>query len=214
MQSACPPIRIDSRLLQISATTLLYPTPKYQNGAVDWIRTKEAKDGKWNLNGRKFLHTNSATEFKVYLIAVSRKAETPKFTEKVIADVWAGFFTAAQHTYNTGKFRLIGQKICSSQTQKDDIPREMNNAKQRGANFVILLLENKDVAAYSIVKDLADRTHDMHSLCMVYKERQGRAFSPQYWANVMMKVNMKAGGMNHTVSEVEAIMENTLVLGA
>jgi hypothetical protein len=42
----------------------------------------------------------------------------------------------------------------------------------------------------------------VHSLCVVWKEN---GFT-QYWANIAMKINLKAGGTNHTTDGVEQIL--------
>ncbi|KAF1849347.1 Piwi-domain-containing protein [Cucurbitaria berberidis CBS 394.84] len=215
--SACPPIMIDSRMLQIPAAILPYPTPNYGNGIVNWSNPRDARDSKWNLMGRKFLQASAQTPFKVFMVVVPRDGGRSKLQSQpaVLQQVWKGFSTAAQHTYATGKFTYVGDTTCPPFAQPQIAQKVMAMAKDKGANLVLLLLEAKSTTAYSIFKDLADRTYDMHSLCAVYKEdRTGRPFGDQYWGNVMMKINLKAGGVNHTVTKVAEIMKDTLVLGA
>jgi eukaryotic translation initiation factor 2C len=85
-------------------------------------------------------------------------------------------------------------------------------AKSKGANLVMLLLEKKSIPFYNLFKQLADCEHGLQSLCVIYDQKNH--CSQQYWGNEALKVNLKAGGINHTVVGIDAIMKNTLVLGA
>ncbi|CAO2651958.1 Nn.00g002410.m01.CDS01 [Neocucurbitaria sp. VM-36] len=215
--SPCPPIQIDPRMLQVPAATLPYPTPNYGNGIVDWSNSRTAKDAKWNLIGRKFLRSTPQASFNVFMIVVpcTQDKDRTKLQSTRIQQVWRDFLRAAQDIYATGKFTFVGNCICPVFAQPGKAHDVMAGAKAKGANFFVLLLEKKSVAAYSIFKHLADCTFGVHSLCTVYKEdKTGRPFGDQYWGNVMMKVNLKAGGINHTVSQVAEVMKDTLVLGA
>lgn len=203
-------------MLQIPATTLSYPTLNYGNGIVDWSNGKDAKDAKWNLNRRKFLRSSPQASFRVFVIIVPYAEDNrTKLHPANVDKVWNDFQKAAQQTYATGQFTFVGQTVCRPFAQPNIAPQVMNMAKSKGANFVILLLEKKSVPAYSIFKHLADCTVGLHSLCAIYKEdKSGNPFGYQYWGNVMMKVNLKAGGTNHTAPKIAEIMKDTLVLGA
>lgn len=203
-------------MLQIPAAVLPYPTPNYGNGNVSWSNIHEAKDGKWNLKGRKFLRCSSQTQFRVFIIAVPPEDPKSKLrSEAALQQVFDSFSAAAHLTYFTGKFTYVGYEISPLFAQPQVAHQAMIQAQNKGANFVILLLGSKSVSAYSIFKTLADRDFGVHSLCAVYKEdKDGKPFSDQYWGNVMMKVNLKAGGINHTVTKATELMKDTLVLGA
>lgn len=120
---------------------------------------------------------------------------------------WAGTI------YKTASFDYAGETILSSLDSRDAALKAVRAAVvEDKANFVILLLHQKNVAAYSNFKDIADRTAGVHSLCLVTSGKN--QLDGSYWGNVMMKVNLKAGGINHTVPGFEHLMKDTLVLGA
>lgn len=101
-------------------------------------------------------------------------------------------------------------------------------------NLVLLLLRKKDLAFYTAFKDLADRRFGVKSICVT--EQKNLAFNKksckvhtddgfvQYMANVMMKANLKWGGINHTACDsvqgkqqqghLSQTLSDTLVLGA
>ncbi|KAF1918354.1 ribonuclease H-like domain-containing protein [Ampelomyces quisqualis] len=206
--SACPAIQIDSRMLQIPATTLPYPRPVYSNGTVDM------RASNWNLANRKLLQTNRKANFKIFIIAVPRNGRRSVFTDPQFIDsTWGGFQQAMQSTYGTAKIQSVGQVLSYDFEKNPGAPIQcMNMAKAKGANFVMLFLEAKSTFAYSAFKELADRKFGMHSSCIVGDNP--RRFSHQYWGNIALKINLKAGGINHTVTGIETIMKDTLVLGA
>jgi eukaryotic translation initiation factor 2C len=198
----CPAIQIDSRMLQVPATVLPYPRPKYGNGPVIM------KSPSWNLNKRKFLFTKGKTVLKSFIIAVPRddKGKSALRDTDFLMQTWKDFSSTMQTTYTTATFQFVGLAINSN------IQDSIDQARAKEANFVMLVLEKKSTQAYSTFKDLSDRRYGMHSLCVVWDPKKG--FSSQYWGNVAMKINLKVGGINHTADGIEQIMKDTLVLGA
>lgn len=195
-------------MLKIPATILQYPKPKYANGTVD-MRLPN-----WNLMNRKFLKTYSTSPLKAFILAVPRSNGTSVLKdESFLKQTFAGFQKMIQTTYATATVKLVGSTI-SPQFGQDMKAAEdiMQQAKNRGANFIMLFLEKKGGLPYACFKDLADRKYGLRSVCVTYDAKRG--FTPQYWANIAMKINLKAGGMNHTVDGVQLIMKDTLVLGA
>lgn len=197
-------------MLKGPAAVLPYPTIGY--GANGRVRL-DGGNSKWNLVGRKFATTNARAPFKVYMICVP--SGRSQVNENSARAVWSGFMQAAA-TYATGSLTYAGHTICLNFADPQIATTTLEAAKNKGANFVFLLLEKKCTSSYSNLKDLADRRFGMHSLCAVYKEdkRTGEPFGGQQWGNLMMKMNLKAGGTNHVVPDVSRYMADTLVLGA
>jgi eukaryotic translation initiation factor 2C len=82
-----------------------------------------------------------------------------------------------------------------------------------------LILKKKDTAAYSIFKDLADRCYGVHALCLTegvnWTQKNGGSLEAlqSYFGNIVMKLNLKMGGVNQSVA-VGNLYGTTLVLGA
>jgi hypothetical protein len=105
----------------------------------------------------------------------------------------------------------------------DNIRRCLRDAKQRKANLVILVLRNTNQEVYSTFKYLADRVFGISSLVMVAaKNFKNEYWNPsgldQYIGNIMMKANLKMGGINHSADSqpgnIGTYLKDTLVLGA
>jgi eukaryotic translation initiation factor 2C len=90
---------------------------------------------------------------------------------------------------------------------KDDIEKAIDECKNQAAEaiLVILILERHSIPVYSAFKDAADRVSAMQNLCVTAEKNRGKPVGDrnllQYFANVMMKVNLKCGGRNHTVCD-------------
>jgi eukaryotic translation initiation factor 2C len=191
-------------MLEIPSTTLPYPKPMYNNGPV--VMNKPD----WNLANRKFFTTDARITFKVFMIGVPCSEKGNSLLRDPKDTIWNDFHKAMQTIYRTATIQDVGRQINSDFGNRAKAQESVEEAKRKGANFVMLLLEKKSTPLYSIFKDLADCQYGMQSLCIVYTKR----LSPQYWGNVAMKINLKAGGINHTISGIELIMKDTLVLGA
>jgi eukaryotic translation initiation factor 2C len=169
----------------------------------------------WNLLNRKFLTTSKNAKWKGFIIAVphgDRETSVLK-NESLLKEMWTGFTKVIQSTYSTTSCERVGHIISPGFGQSLEAAKAiMEQARKKRADFVMLFLEKRSAPGYAYFKTLADCTYGMHSVCVTYDAKRG--FTPQYWANIAMKINLKAGGLNHTVDGVEAGMSNTLVLGA
>jgi eukaryotic translation initiation factor 2C len=197
-------------MLQVPATTLPYPKPRYGKGSVG----VDMRNPNWDLRNRKFLLTNPRKTFKAFIIAVPRGVGGRSIFDdpKILENTFGEFKNAVQDTYATASFSVVGSMMNRNIGANPAVLEgSMEQAKAKGANFVMLFLEKANTPAYSTFKDLADRKFGMHSLCIVWK---GKPSGLQYWGNVAMKINLKAGGTNHTTDGVEHILKDTLVLGA
>jgi eukaryotic translation initiation factor 2C len=196
-------------MLQIPATVLNTPRPKYANGVVDM------KVPSWNLNNRKLLETNSKVLFKSYIIVVPNgDEEMSTFREPdTMIKTWKAFETTMHSTYAIGTFKLMGSVVSPHfGTDQGATRKSMEQAITEGSDFIILLLEKESKSAFFMFKDLADRQYGIQSLCIVWNAKRG--FTSQYWGNIALKMNLKTGGINHTVAGLEKVMKETLVLGA
>ncbi|KAH7092068.1 Piwi domain-containing protein [Paraphoma chrysanthemicola] len=197
----------DRNRLENASGSCHYPClskPMYGNGGVNLAKSD------WDLRPRKLLITHARASFKCFMIVVpdgQEDLERPKYLE----ETWSAFQKASK-TYSTGDFSFSG-RVLIDRLDATTAKNAMDEAQAKGANYIILFLGNNSIPSYSIIKDLADRTYGMQSSCVVYKG-EGKDFDSKYWANVMMKVNLKTGGVNHTVAGIADVMKDTLVLGA
>jgi len=105
----------------------------------------------------------------------------------------------------------------------DILRDELNRAKQtttKGRKIVMLQLEQRDRYVYNIFKDMADREFGLQSVCIT--EEKADSDLEQYLGNVMMKVNLKCEGINHSAGDpvanfkesLQTKLKDTMILGA
>ncbi|KAI9729649.1 MAG: hypothetical protein M1818_008452 [Claussenomyces sp. TS43310] len=76
----------------------------------------------------------------------------------------------------------------------DMIERLKNKLK-----FVLFILPYNDAAIYRKIKTVADTRAGIHTVCVVGTKFAKEARQEQYFANVALKFNLKAGGINQTI---------------
>lgn len=89
--------------------------------------------------------------------------------------------------------------------------------------IAFLLLRTKNAQTYQLFKDIAEREFGLQTICLTENpnikfdkvtKQEILKTSDQYFGNVMMKANLKFGGVNHSTKKVQDLLRSTLVLGA
>ncbi|RSL70256.1 hypothetical protein CEP54_001879 [Fusarium duplospermum] len=86
-------------------------------------------------------------------------------------------------------------------------------AKGQNIEFILVALGSTDTAMYSAVKLLGDVTYGIHTSCVQGTKLKNA--NPGYYANVALKWNLKAGGVNHKLRHEFGIIKEgkTMVVG-
>lgn len=159
---------------------------------------------RWKISGLKFYRTPSPRVFQLCFLKQTDVRIENYLTSLRSKLVQRGLQLQVQHSVEPlNDFSEIG------------IDTVMERAKtERGASMVVLAIPSKSIPVYSIFKDLADRKHGLHSICFAKPNTQESKMD-DYMENVMMKYNLKFGGINHCVNAVrERLKDHTMVLGA
>lgn len=74
-------------------------------------------------------------------------------------------------------------------------------------DIILVILPIKDTALYNQIKRLFDRAEGIHTVCVTVKDSRGKgkfySRNGTYLANVALKFNLKLGGTNHTLGDIE-----------
>jgi eukaryotic translation initiation factor 2C len=92
-----------------------------------------------------------------------------------------------------------------------------------GDSNAFLLLPTKNAQTYQLFKNIAEREFGFQTIYLTEKptlkydrvaKQEILRTSDQYFGNIMMKANLKFGGVNHSTKQVQGLLKNTLILGA
>lgn len=78
-----------------------------------------------------------------------------------------------------------------------------NNETSPRPRFVLCILPFPDVAIYNSIKTTCDTKAGMHTVCVVGSKFMKEQRQDQYFGNVSLKFNLKAGGINQTLNPAE-----------
>ncbi|CAO2651808.1 Nn.00g000910.m01.CDS01 [Neocucurbitaria sp. VM-36] len=216
----CNVLTIVPNMLQVDSTKMGQVYVAYRS---DGGSTKTPNDkAQWNLSGMiKFLDTpnsNGALDYYM-LIDPALEARTVGIYKDAIANQVRNYGIAGRATCVAERTLPTHIKDKTHEELKDGIRKLISQCKtaKPSTKLVVLLLKKRSIATYSAFKDVADRISGLQSVCVT--EEKNRNKPPhdrgllQYFANVMMKVNLKQGGRNHTVcggSKGEDMLRRTL----
>lgn len=203
--------------------------------------TKPGANAQWNLEKLKsFVDSPAAISTPKkrinYLILVESGMQDEENTIKTYEEALSDLLT--QYNVCAGATRLASRRIPGMRDMTDKDIRDGMRATIKAiktdhpqVDFAVLLLKSRSIPIYSAFKDVTDRYESLQSLCLTQapnleydretKTSRCKGDITQYMANVMMKVNLKFGGGNHTVqvdnnskSRIGNTLVGTLVLGA
>lgn len=198
-------------MLKVDCSRLRYPKIRYGDQTYN-ITPAEAK---WNLGDKQFLSTKDHERTVLYTILHEGRVDTTHI------DQIRQNFEVQLKKLKAGNATHLGthQRPVKVQGLQDGLRK----AQKDEVDLVILVLKSKDQEVYSNFKYLADRVFGIPSIVMVTASNfRGQACNvtglDQYIGNIMMKANLKLGGINHSAESARGNMKNylgnTLVLGS
>ena len=99
----------------------------------------------------------------------------------------------------------------------EEIERALGRlVEQTAPELVLVMLSSEDTAIYNGLKWLCDVKLDIATVCMQSKKVRKSQGRQQYFANVALKVNMKLGGINHTLDANSGVWlksASTIIMG-
>ncbi|KAK5139822.1 hypothetical protein LTR04_003318, partial [Oleoguttula sp. CCFEE 6159] len=162
--------------------------------------------GTWNLRGVRFCKPTALPSWALV------RAGNPKFGfEQPLEEFVKGLknygmkYTAFKMTTN---FPLMPEETLESRL--DNFFRQIGAQRITLALFV---LPGRSIPKplYSILKTCGDVKHGIHTVCVTEQKWK----SPDYNANVALKINMKLGGVNHYIKpeDLKPLDSKTMVVG-
>ncbi|KAL7907166.1 ribonuclease H-like domain-containing protein [Trichoderma velutinum] len=192
-------LSVDKRLLTVQGRILNAPMVSYiANGKrVDVAPSK----GQWNMRSVKIVKPGKKIERWTWVNLMAEHQRRRAVDKSVVLSY--------------GEW-LVSMGIAINKTPMDPFrevadPSNLENVfdwlkKNDVQLFVIILPEKDSTGLYSKIKTLGDCTYGIHTSCVV--SAQFAKAAPAYFANVGLKINLKAGGTNHKLREEFGILSD------
>ncbi|KAK2460730.1 hypothetical protein APHAL10511_007200 [Amanita phalloides] len=201
------PIRLDARLLM---------PPKLQYGPGSKEKNIVPRNGSWNMADKKFFKPMTIKQWVVVIYETRRRFSEDQ-AQKLVKDLVSACASVGMTIVDTNPIvkwesgqGVIGKQIMAAGS-------ECAKAKGGPPNLVVVILPENGDDIYKAVKHFGDVTIGVATQCL--KSNKVFRANMQYWANVLLKVNVKLGGINlipdqASVSVLTDPNKPTIVMGA
>lgn len=207
-------VSVSKGLLSVNARVLDTPSIKYGGGGA----ALKPRDGSWNMRDVK-VHKGSTIRKWTWIELTNGRPESR-------LDEAMGQFRrfSGNMGVNLGEPAQLppggSRSIDMRNATREKLNRIFTWASGQKLEFLLFLFSpNEDRSgAYNLIKILGDCIHGIHTSCMVVSKfmKKDMAGAAPYFANCALKWNLKAGGINHKLSQGIPILdpkEKTMVLG-
>ncbi|KAJ8058470.1 hypothetical protein OCU04_012658 [Sclerotinia nivalis] len=213
-------VQVGNDLIIVQGRVLPPPTINYKNKQLRPMTTIP-KDGSWNMRDTRF-HTCGDLGPWTYMIVESTSCASSRVDQQTVINTVDQF---RRYLHNAGigvqgymnmpapsLKHIKGNEAFTFTAVKDAFKKLTTSKNLPKPKFVLCILPINDVMLYNTIKRYADTIAGIHTVCVQYsKFVKGDA---QYFGNVALKFNLKAGGINQTIDNLGIVNEGkTMVVG-
>lgn len=202
---------VEPSLLRVPARYLAPPALRYRNNAAP----RDFKEASWNLQKLQYFVPSEHIR-RVMILDLHRLHGRGSF-EPYLRHLEAGLTTQLRNL-GLNQVSVTTAQNATQDARSKSFPEEkrlieyLQQAGGQPSDIMLIVLPKKSYDEYANVKRVADLQMGRHVVCavsdrMAYKGK----ISPQYLANVAMKINLKGAGTNHAVesSHLASILGST-----
>ncbi|KAJ3145953.1 hypothetical protein HK101_002392, partial [Irineochytrium annulatum] len=190
-------VNVSSQMAEIPARVLEPPVVTYvdaKGGKLKALAAQDASSGSWNLRDRMVSRPQSLGGWAILNMAGMRKDD---------ADRFVGEFTKV---LNATGVKVVQPPTYHNAANPNNLEQMMGEAYNaiktkypgKRPQLICIILPDKGTELYRQIKQLGDTKFGIATQCM--QGQQCRKASPQYIANVAVKINQKLGGTNQVVT--------------
>lgn len=199
-------ISVDKQLLTVIGRELVQPRVMYSGK-----REAPVMQGSWNMkNVRVVKSGRKITKWTFIHI-------DPRDEDEVVNVVgnWVAFMQTMGVAIESKSLNARGINVLTRGQFIINLRQAFQGLKTQNPDFVFVVLPRQDTPIYNVVKTLGDVEFGYPTVCVVRQKLIKNGGSPQYFANVALKVNLKMGGTNHKLGDDVSIIKDgkTMVVG-
>ncbi|RYP67706.1 hypothetical protein DL771_007113 [Monosporascus sp. 5C6A] len=199
-------ISVSKQLLTVIGRELVQPRVMYSGN-----REAPVSQGSWNMRNVRVVKSGRRIT-KWTFIHID-----PRDDDEVVNVMgkWVAFMQTMGVGIESRPLNARGINVSTRGQFISNLRQAFQGLKAQNPDFVFVVLPRQDTPIYNVVKTLGDVEFGYPTVCVVRKNLIKNGGSPQYFANVALKVNLKMGGTNHKLgADINIIKDGkTMVVG-
>lgn len=188
---------VSKSLMTVVARILNPPAVKYSGAG-----SLTPRNGSWNMINVKFHTGTSLGPWTCIMFPVQGRRDIDVSNMRSHVQAFQAQLSAAG--INANEFMApdpATAELINGDREKNDqrikaVFRQIHDRNPR-PRFVLCILPKNDPAIYNSIKTVADTKAGIHTVCCVSSKFTKQQRQEQYFGNVALKFNLKAGGINH-----------------
>lgn len=201
-------VEVEKSLIAVHARVLSAPTILYGKNV-----TTRPRDGSWNMRDVKVFRGAKIDRWAVHQVSESHRY--PRLIAK--EEVYKFIAQANEIGITMTNPSAPMTELFADHDLDKSLHAVFQAAQKNNLTFILFVFAPKEDAqgAYAKIKSLGDCQYGIHTSCIVSSKFAGKPNSAQYFCNVLLKWNLKAGGINHKLSNDVALVKEgkTMVVG-
>ncbi|KAK6429576.1 hypothetical protein LTR95_014278 [Oleoguttula sp. CCFEE 5521] len=222
-------------LLQVPIKKLITPVPTYQSEQKE--PAAKVHYASWNLSRKQFIGARGPTNGVLKVLDLRRNTPqnlVPREADNLGEELrlclqtlgMKSYKSVAVHAPKTGMPNMLpDQQFVTNQREiyvewlRHILPDFAPGDTATTLPIILVFLDSNNAHFYGFLKTIMETKLGVATICAV-KEKVKAAKLIQYWANVALKFNIKAGGVNHTLMQGTSscfsrlVDSSTMVMGA
>lgn len=210
-------IQVGKTLLTVQGRELPPPAVVYQDGkALNKLKFVSVNEGEWNMESVRVIKSGKPIE-RWFWISVDRGHRAHQRHAEVEQSMknWIAFLRTQGIQISGGPLKCENNQITVRYSAADAIRPVFKSMQALNPQFVFVVLPGAktDTSIYNDVKKLGDR--EFGYLTQNVLQANLLKNSPQLFANLGLKINLKMGGVNHKLREDISILKKgpTMIVG-
>ncbi|KAG5951896.1 hypothetical protein E4U53_002052 [Claviceps sorghi] len=201
-------LSVGKQLAAVNGRVLVVPAVAYIDAGRKPVAVSP-HNGSWNMREVKVVKPGAAINKWTYINMLQHENDVNRQIPKETMEDFALFMSRnmginiAKSPVNLPKPYMVFKTAMGS-----GLENLFGYAEKQGIQLIMFILPQKDTSGlYTKIKRLGDCQFGIHTTCMVskhlYKEKN---FS--YYSNVGLKINLKAGGVNHKLKVESGLLKD------
>ncbi|KAG6022133.1 hypothetical protein E4U41_002312 [Claviceps citrina] len=190
-------ITVGKQLATVNGRVLSIPAVAYIDARKNSVAVMP-NDGSWNMREVRVVKPGATIEKWTYISMLHNESDATRQIPKTTMVDFATFLARNMGIdIATSPVELPKTHMTLKMAMGSGLENLFGYADKKGIQHIMFILPQKDSSGlYNKIKRLGDCQFGIHTTCMVAKNLyRERNFS--YYSNVGLKINLKAGGVNH-----------------